>query len=126
MTKHEIKDSGKKETFSTGAQRDTREGKGRYDLISPIALRRLALWMEKGATKYGARNWEGGFPVSRCLDSATRHLQKHLAGYRDEDHLAAVLFNVMAIIHFEDRVAAGKLPKELIDWPEPMVEGLGE
>lgn len=120
--KYEIKDSGKKETFATGAIRDDGEGKGRYDLISPIALQRLAILMEKGARKRGARNWEKGFPVSRCWDSATRHLQKHLRGMRDEDHLAAILFNVMAIIHFEDRVAAGKLPKELIDWPEALSE----
>ena len=37
----ELKDSGKREEFTTGSRRDTREGKGRYDLISPIALTRV-------------------------------------------------------------------------------------
>lgn len=47
-----MKDSGKREDFGTGAVRDSREGKGRYDLISPIALKRLAVVYEKGANKY--------------------------------------------------------------------------
>lgn len=47
-----VKDSGRREEFTGGAVRDVREGKGRYDLISPIAMRRLALVYEKGANKY--------------------------------------------------------------------------
>ncbi len=96
------KDSGKREQFSTGAVRDIRIGKGRYDLISPHALRRLALLMERGAKKYGDRNWERGMPESRCIDSAFRHLVQYMAGATDEDHLAAVAFNVFAIIHFQE------------------------
>ena len=57
-------DSGKRRDFPTGSRRDSREGKGRYDLISPIALRRLALVCERGAAKYGDRNWEKGQPMS--------------------------------------------------------------
>ena len=37
-----IKDSGGRREFSTGAQRDLAEGKGRFDLISPIFSTRLA------------------------------------------------------------------------------------
>ena len=55
---HIVADSGKREGFATGMVRDTREGKGRFELITPIALRRLALVYEKGAAKYAARNWE--------------------------------------------------------------------
>jgi len=33
-----VRDSGKREEFDTGSRRDTRQGKGRYDLLSPIAL----------------------------------------------------------------------------------------
>ena len=36
------KDSGARREFTTGSRRDSRRGKGRFDLISPIAIRRLA------------------------------------------------------------------------------------
>ena len=99
---YEMKDSGEREHFETGAVRDRREGKGRFDLISPYALRRLALVYEKGARKYADRNWEKGIPASRCLDSALRHLNQYMAGWKDEDHLAQCAFNVFAIMHFEE------------------------
>ena len=97
-----LKDSGKREDFPSGAVRDTREGKGRFDLISPYALRRLAQVYERGAKKYADRNWEKGFPYSRCIDSALRHIFQYIMGMRDEDHLAQALFNIMAVIHFEE------------------------
>jgi len=94
-------DSGERQHFDTGAIRDTATGKGRFDLLSPEVLFRLARWTEEGAQKYTDRNWEKGMPISRCYDSAMRHLVKYLAGWDDEDHLAAVVWNVMAIMHFE-------------------------
>ncbi len=96
------KNSGKREEFDTGSKRDSREGKGRFDLISPIALRRLAGVYERGATKYGDRNWEKGQKMSRILDSALRHLNEYKEGWRDEDHLAQAMWNVAALIHFEE------------------------
>jgi hypothetical protein len=111
----EVKDSGKREEFNTGSKRDTREGKGRYDLITPIALFRLARHYENGAVKYGDRNWEKGQPISRYLDSAIRHIYKHLEGYRDEDHLSAGAWNLMGAIHTEEMIERGLLPKELND-----------
>lgn len=116
----DIKDSGVLEEFATRSKRDVREGKGRFDLISPIALERLAQWYEAGAKKYDDRNWEKGQPLSRCLDSARRHLNKHLMGHRDEDHLAAAAWNIFAMIHTEDMVRRGLLPSELDDLPNYM------
>ncbi len=87
----------------TGAVREAETGKGRYDLIPPEAMFRIARWFEQGAEKYGGRNWEKGIPVSRCISAAFRHLYKYLAGWTDEDHLAAVAWNVMAIMWFETR-----------------------
>jgi len=101
--------------FSTGAVRDIGTGKGRPDLISPIFLRRLALIMEKGATKYGERNWEKGMPVSRFIGAALRHLNQFLEGFRDEDHLAQAGFNVMGALHTLVLVERGLLPEELSD-----------
>jgi hypothetical protein len=102
MSEYIIKDSGSREQFETGAVRDLREGKGRYDLITPIGLRRLAGVYERGCVKYSPRNWEKGMPMSRCLDSALRHINQYLEGYRDEDHLAQGCWNLMAAMHFEE------------------------
>jgi hypothetical protein len=102
VSEYSMKDSGKREAYESGAVREARTNKGRYDLISPIALRRLAVVCEKGALKYHERNWEKGMPMSRLMDSAMRHITQYLEGYRDEDHLAHAMWNLMAAIHFEE------------------------
>ena len=94
-------DSGERTTFPSGAQREKTEEKGRFDLIEPEVLFRLAHQLEKGANKYSARNWEKGIPVSDCVDSALRHLTKYLQGWTDEDHLAACVWNIGCIMRFE-------------------------
>lgn len=96
-----LEDSGERQQFDTGAVRDPARGKGRYDLISPYGLKRLALHYEAGAAKYADRNWEKGIPASRCFSSAVRHLFRWIAGERKEDHLAAAAWNIFAIMHFE-------------------------
>jgi len=103
MNDYVVRDSGERQRFDTGAVRDTQEGKPRYDLISPLALHRIAMLMMRGAVKYGDRNWEKGMPQDRLLASAMRHLYAWINKPDDgEDHLAAVCFNVMAIMHFEE------------------------
>lgn len=109
------RDSGKRSEFSTGAVRDTPDGKGRFDLISPIALKRLAQLYERGAKKYGARNWEKGIPLWRYLDSAERHLNDFKTGDRVEDHLSAVAWNMFCYVHTEQLIAEGKLPASLAE-----------
>lgn len=96
-----IKDSGSRSEYPSGAVRDNGSGKGRCDLISTQGLLRLARWYELGARKYADRNWEKGMNVSRYVDAAFRHLVKYMAGCDDEDHLAAVAWNVFAIMHHE-------------------------
>ena len=96
-----LEDSGERQQFDTGAVRDPAKGKGRYDLITPHGLKRLALHYEAGAAKYDDRNWEKGIPASRCFSSAVRHLFRWIAGERKEDHLAAAAWNIFAIMHFE-------------------------
>ena len=110
-----VQDSGNRQEFNTGSQRDTRDGKGRYDLIPAYALHRLARHYENGAVKYGDRNWEKGQPLSRYLDSMIRHGFKFLGGSRDEDHLAAVAWNAFAFMETEERIRKGILPEELDD-----------
>jgi hypothetical protein len=78
----------KQAQFETGAVRGTDANSERYDLITPIGLRRLAKTCAEGAAKYGAYNWEQGMPVHDLLNHALRHLYLYLSGDRKEDHLA--------------------------------------
>ncbi len=97
----EIKDSGNRPQFSTGAVRDFHEGKGRYDLIPWDAIHELAIHCEQGAKKYGERNCEKGIPMHSLIDSAIRHLSCYLRGMDDEPHLRAALWNVAFAIWME-------------------------
>lgn len=113
----QVKDSGKRQEFNTGSVRDTQEGKGRFDLISPISLKRLARHYENGAKKYGDRNWEKGQPLSRYIDSALRHINSFKEGKRDEDHVIAAAWNLLALAHTEEMIRRKQLPVELNDLP---------
>lgn len=103
-TDYVTKDSGERQQFDTGMQRDTSSGKPRFDLIRPLAIpyneQMLTRWaglMERGARKYDPRNWEKASTqaeLDRYKDSAARHFEQWLAGETDEDHAAAVLFNI--------------------------------
>ena len=110
-----VKDSGKRQEFPTGSVRDIREGKGRYDLLPPAAMRELAQHFEAGAAKYGDRNWEKGQPLSRYLDSGLRHAFAVLEGRDDENHAAAAAWNFLCFIETRVRIDDGRLPLELND-----------
>jgi len=110
-----VKDSGKRQEFVTGSRRDTREGKGRFDLIPTLMLRRLARHYENGAVKYGDSNWKKGQPLSRYLDSCFRHLMAVMENQHDEDHMAAVIWNMTAYMWTYDAIEQGWLPQELDD-----------
>lgn len=112
-----LKDSGERQGFETGAVRDTQEGKGRYDLIPTHPLKRLACVYEKGAKKYDDRNWEKGMPLSRFLNSAKRHLDQFVEGWKDEDHLAQAIWNLFGLCHCEEMINRGLLPESLNDLP---------
>lgn len=96
-----LNDRGKREAFKGGGLREPSAGKGRFDLISPVMLIRLAQHYENGADKYETRNWEKGLPMSRCFDSCIRHLYRWLEGDSSEDHLAAAIWNIAALMHYE-------------------------
>jgi hypothetical protein len=88
--------------------RDVRKGKGGFDLIPTLFLRRLARHFENGAEKHGDHNWERGQYLSGFIDSAMRHLVSLMEGQKDEDHAAAFMFTAHGI-------ATGKLPAALDD-----------
>lgn len=91
-----------KQQFETGAQRDTDEGKLRYDLIPPSSLARLAKRYTDGAKHYGDHNWTKGIPSSRHLQSLMRHLEGVRVGDTSEDHVAAIAWNAFAIMYNQD------------------------
>lgn len=115
--KYNLKDSGNRQVFATGAQRDRQIGKGRYDLTSPIPMKRVADIFEKGALKYSERNWEKGMPISRYIDSAMRHLDQYREGKRDEDHLGQAYWNLHAALHCEVMVQRKLWGPEMFDLP---------
>jgi len=145
------KDSGNREVFDSGMQRDTTEGKMRPDLMFPevmywnesiactlmycmdkhkvdlvesfmlwrsgeilpcnfiqlvyknegdSVIKRYAELLSRGASKYNDRNWEkanGQAEIDRGKQSAFRHFVQYLCGETDEDHIAAVLFNIQLV-----------------------------
>ena len=109
--KAEIKDSGERTVFGSGAVRDMHEGKGDMASLPNSAILRLSKHYESGAKKYGRWNYTKGIPVSSFLDSALRHIFKYLDGWDDEDHMSAAAFNILGAMEMEAK------HKELIDIP---------
>ena len=99
--KPEIKDSGERTTFETGAVRDMHEGKGRMDLLPWAAIMEVSKHCEAGAIKYGEHNVDKGIPTHSLLDSAIRHEAKYLDGWTDEPHLLAAAWNLLWAIEME-------------------------
>jgi hypothetical protein len=99
----------------SGMVRDTSEGKTNYLLIrfGPM-LRRWAAHLTKGEAKYpppeiGVPNWTlaaGQEELQRFRESACRHFEQWLAGETDEDHAAAVLFNINGAEFVRERLEA--------------------
>lgn len=99
------KDSGARAEFDSGMVRDTDEGKARFELLLPLGVPydqqfmvRVAELLARGAHKYDDRNWEratGEVEMERFKSSALRHLMQWAAGETDEDHAAAVVFNLL-------------------------------
>lgn len=109
--KYNTKDSGKRQDYNSGMRRDTQEGKARYDLVVPLEgesmLRRWAELMERGMAKYGYRNWElanSEEEMIRFKASAWRHFVQWSSGETDEDHAAAVFFNIQAYEYVKEKL----------------------
>jgi hypothetical protein len=93
-----VKDSGQRHEFASGMRRDVTTGKTDYTLIfdGPM-LERWAAHLTKGAEKYSKRNWmqaSGDEESERFRESAARHFMQWMRGDTDEDHAAAVFFNL--------------------------------
>lgn len=105
MADYGTKDSGKRVVFASGMRRDTDEGKPRFDLLYWPLILRWAELMARGAVKYGDGNWQlANSPEERDRFKASllRHLYQYLDGQRDEDHAAAILYNIGALEYLRD------------------------
>lgn len=101
--------------FSTGATRDTDEGKLEYNGFNcPLVEQRFAEYMHVHRRQSDGKlrdsfNWKRGIPVEAYKQSLHRHfidLWLHLDGYGDaaeegdiENVLAALRFNVNGLLH---------------------------
>jgi hypothetical protein len=94
----QMKDSGERQSFSTGARRDTDDNKPRWSLLPIDPTERLVWVYTRGSKKYGDHNWQKGMPYSRYLDSHDRHMAAWRRGETDEDHLAQAAWNIFAIM----------------------------
>lgn len=122
--------------FETGAIRENKEGRGRYDLpphedllkvwnyakkqgytdaqiieTFTAALPRIAKRYEEGAKVHGDHNWTKGMEIGTYVSSMWRHLLEYGAGHTDEDHLSALVWNALSALWTEDN-----LP-DMIDMP---------
>jgi len=94
-------DNGTRVANEAGGMREAQIGKGFWAGIPYEGMQRVALWYEQAAIKYGPRNWEKGISVTDCVSAIMRHIWKFAWGWKDEDHLAAVVWNAMTIMHLE-------------------------
>lgn len=115
MTKQALKDSGKREDFSTGSVRDKQEGKGAFHLVPMFVTWLLGCVYEDGAIKYACRNWEKGQPLSQYLKSCMNHISKHMMGMRDEPHILQAIWNLYGYVFTAAMIKIGKRPAELND-----------
>lgn len=120
MSEFAIKDSGKRQEFDGGMVRDTEDDKLDYTNLlqwfEPMGTR-YAAHMTKGRTKYpdpepGVPNWTLADITpeaeQRFRRSASRHFKQWLAGETDEDHAAAVLFNINGAEYVKERLGRNK------------------
>lgn len=103
-----VKDSGARMEFDSGMVRDITEGKVNWALVAdgPM-LRRYAEHLTKGAVKYNPRNWmkaTGEEEYNRFRESAFRHFMQWYYGDEDEDHAAAVFFNINGAEYVKERM----------------------
>lgn len=115
-----VKDGGKREEFTSGMVREPVEDKIDYTRIMDGPMYdRWAIHLSKGAIKYpdskpGIANWtlaDGEAELARFTKSAARHFRQWMRGDTDEDHAAAVFFNLNGAEYVKDKIVAkGLLP----------------
>ena len=118
---------GASRQFSTGATRDTAEGKPDYDgYLSPLVLRRYAQYMTKHRVQSDGRlrasdNWQKGIPQDEYRKSLWRHMVDFLTlargwsapGVDVEEAVCGILFNASGWLHERLKVSEQNIPAEV-------------
>lgn len=112
------------EPSASGVMRDTTEGKVNYLLAfdGPM-LERWAAHLTRGVAVRGKRNWMNAATeedLERFRESFARHAIQYLRGDTDEDHVAAMFFNLNGAEYVRERLAQTPREVELSDEPEPV------
>lgn len=91
--------------YSSGMRRTEKGGKVNYLLIrSGPMYERWAVHMTRGAL---GDNWllaAGGEELRHFRESALRHMEQWIAGKTDEDHAAAIFFNINGAEYVKERL----------------------
>lgn len=95
--------AGAKRVFESGSQRDDDSDKPLPNHLDPYLRLRFGYLLRMGGNRYGKGNWRLGQPTETALESLHRHLAKYELGCREEDHLSAIIFNVMLIMKNEEK-----------------------
>ena len=113
MAEFIVRDSGNRQEFESGMQRDTTDDKIDYLLVRDGPMfKRWAKHLTLGAKKYNKRNWmkaAGAEEYARFRESAARHFEAWLNGEVDEDHAAACYFNISGAEYVCDRLKKEKM-----------------
>lgn len=114
-----IKDSGERKQFTSGMVRDVETGKVDFDraLDGPM-FERWAAHLTKAVPKYadikpGVPNWtlaDDEEALVRFRKSAIRHFLQWRRGDTDEDHAAAVFFNINGYEYVKERLKSKRNP----------------
>ena len=108
-----VKDSGERRHFDSGMVRDTSKGKPEYwRVFEGPMFKRWAEHLRKGAIKYPDigpmnANWtlaNGREEEARFKESALRHFMQWYFDEEDEDHAAAVYFNINGYEYTKGRI----------------------
>lgn len=128
MTHFRTKDSGERQEYVSGMRRDVQSGKPRFDLLlvdglpyGEQFLTRFAGLLERGAEKYGESNWtlaDSAEELARFKASAFRHFIQWISGELDEDHGAAVAFNIMAADYVKWKMDNAEVSEEPKSWEQ--------
>ena len=76
----------------------------RYELVSPVGLRRLAETYGEGALKYGDHNWEKGINIKNLLQHSIAHIYQYLDGDASEDHMGHAAWGLFTVMHMEEKL----------------------
>ena len=80
---------------------DDEASDARFDLLPPIALRRIAVAAGRAAQRLGERRLDRGRPASALINRSLRHLNLWLAGDDSEDHLAEAAWSLAVLMQLE-------------------------